>query len=140
MEIPQIVKTYIDTFSRGDLDAWLSTFAPDGTCSDSGTPQPLSGQALIDHYRPLFDGFPDLTVETVALHAITSDLSAWRWVIHGTNTGSYRGIPPSGRSLMLPGCEFIEVRDGLVQRVEGYFDHLSMLQQLGVVPSPVQAR
>jgi hypothetical protein len=94
MEIPQIVRTYIDTFCRGDLDAWLATIAPDGTCSDSGTPQPLSGQALIDHYGALFAGFPDLTVETVALHAITADLAAWRWVIRGTNTGSYRGFPP----------------------------------------------
>ena len=139
MEIPQIVSTYIDTFCRGDLDAWLATFAPDGTCSDSGTPQPLSGQALIDHYGALFAGFPDLTVETVALHAITADLAAWRWVIRGTHTGSYRGIPPTGRSLILPGCEFIEVRDGLVQRVEGYFDRLSLLQQLGVIPPMGQA-
>jgi hypothetical protein len=42
-----------------------------------------------------------------------------------------QGLPPSM-------C--IEVRDGLVQRVEGNFDRLSMLQHLGVVTSPVQAR
>jgi len=118
MEIPQIVSTYIDTFSRHDLDAWLATFAPDGTCSDSGTTEPLSGQALIDHYGGLFAGFPDATIETVALHAITEDLAVWRWI--------------------LPGCEFIEVREGLVQRVEGYFDRLSILDQLGLVPRPQQ--
>ena len=134
MEIPQIVKTYIDTFCRGDLDAWLATFAPDGTCSDPGTPQLLSGPAIKDHYAALFAGFPDLAVETVAVQAITADLAVWRWVIRGTHTGSYRGLPPSGRSLILPGCEFIAVREGLVQRVEGYFDRLSMLQQLGVLP------
>ena len=139
MEIPQIVSTYIDTFSRHDLDAWLATFAPDGTCSDSGTPEPLSGQALIDHYGGLFAGFPDATIETVALHAITEDLAVWRWTLRGTHTGSYRGFPPTGRSLILPGCEFIEVREGLVQRVEGYFDRLSLLGQLGLVPTPGQA-
>ncbi len=139
MELPQIVSTYIDTFSRHDLDAWLATFAPDRTCSDSGTPEPLTGQALIDHYDGLFAGFPDATIETVALHAITEDLAAWRWILRGTHTGSYRGFPPTGRSLILPGCEFIEVREGLVQRVEGYFDRLSMLQQLGVVPAPGQS-
>jgi steroid delta-isomerase-like uncharacterized protein len=139
MEIPQIVSTYIDTFSRHDLDAWLATFAPDGTCSDSGTPEPLSGQALIDHYGGLFAGFPDTTIETVALHAITEDLAVWRWILRGTHTGSYRGFPPTGRSLILPGCEFIEVREGLVQRVEGYFDRLGLLQQLDVVPVLGQA-
>ena len=135
MELPQIVSTYIDTFCRHDLDAWLATFAPDGTCSDPATAQPLSGQALKDHYGGLFAGFPDATCETVAVHAITEDLAVWRWVLCGTHTGSYRGLPPTGRSLNLPGCEFIEVRASKVHRVEGYFDRLSLLEQLGLVPA-----
>jgi len=139
MELPQIVKTYIDTFCRQDLDACLATFAPDGTYSDPGTAQPLSGQAIKDHFGGLFAGFPDATTETMALYAITEDLSVWRWVIHCTNTGSYRGLPPTGRSVILPGCEFIEVRASKVQRVEGYFDRLSMLQQLGLIPTSGQA-
>lgn len=135
MELPQIVSTYIDTFNRHDLDAWLATFVPDGTYSDPATAQPLSGQALKDYIGGAFAGFPDATFETVALHTITEDLAVWRWVMRGTNTGSYRGLPPTGRSLNLPGCEFIEVRAAKVHRVEGYFDRLSMLEQLGLVPA-----
>ena len=103
------------------------------------TPQPLTGQAIKDHYAALFVGFPDLICETVAVHAITADLAVWRWVVRGTNTGSYRGFPPTGHSVTLPGCEFIEVRASKVQRVEGYFDRLSMLQQLGLIPTSGQA-
>ena len=135
MELPQIVRTYIDTFCRQDLDACLATFAPDGTCSDPATAQPLSGQAIKDYFGGLFAGFPDATCETVAVHAITEHLAVWRWIFHGTNTGSYRGLPPTGRSVILPGCEFIEVRASKVQRVEGYFDRLTLLQQLGLVPA-----
>jgi steroid delta-isomerase-like uncharacterized protein len=139
MELPQIVRTYIDAFCRQDLDACLATFAPDGTYSDPATAQPLSGQAIIDHFGGVFAGFPDATTETVAVYAITEDLAVWRWVIRGTNTGSgYRGLPPTGRGVILPGCEFIEVRAGKLQRVEGYFDRLSMLEQLGVVPTSGQ--
>ena len=139
MELLQIVRTYIDAFCRQDVDACLATFAPDGTYSDPGTSQPLSGQAIKDHFGGLFAGFPDATTETMALYAITEDLSVWRWVIHCTHTGSYRGLPPTGRSVILPGCEFIEVRASKVQRVEGYFDRLSMLQQLGLIPTSGQA-
>jgi len=138
MELPQIVSTYIDTFSRQDLDAWVATFAHDGTYSDPVTAQPLSAQALKDHFAGFFAGFPDATTETVAVHAITEELAVWRMVIRGTQTGNYRGLPPTGRSLILPGCEFIEIRAGRVYRVEGYFDRLSILQQLGAVPAPVQ--
>ena len=134
MELPQIVSTYIDAFCRQDLDTCLATFAPDGTYSDPVTAQPLSGQALKDYFGRVFAGFTDATIETVAAHAITEDLVVWRWVIRGTNTGSNPGSPPTGRSLILPGCEFIEVREALVQRIEGYFDRLSILEQLGLVP------
>ncbi len=136
MELPQIINTYIDTFNRHDLDAWLATFAPDGSYNDPTTTQPLSGQALKDHFGGVLTRFPDVILETVALHAITADLVVWRWVMRGTNTGSSPGLPPTGRRLNLPGCEFIEVRQGLVQRVEGYFDRLSLREQLGLVPHP----
>jgi steroid delta-isomerase-like uncharacterized protein len=136
MELPQIINTYIDTFNRHDLEAWLATFAPDGTYNDPTTTQPLSGQALKNHFGGVLTRFPDAILETVALHAITADLAVWRWVLRGTNTGSSPGLPATGRSLNLPGCEFIEVRQGLVQRVEGYFDRLSLREQLGLVPRP----
>jgi steroid delta-isomerase-like uncharacterized protein len=138
MELPQIVRTYIDAFCHQDLDACLATFAPDGTYSDPVTARPLSGQALKDHFGGFVAGFPNWTCETVAVYAITADLAVWRWVIRGTNTGSYRGLPPTGRSVLLPGCEFIEVRAGKLQRVEGYFDRLSILEQLGLIPVPGQ--
>ena len=140
MEIPQIVGTYIDAFCRRDVDAWLATFAPDGTLSDPATDQqPFAGQALKDVVGGFFAGFPDAATETITAYAITADLVVWRWVIRGTHTGSYRSLTPTGRHLNLPGCEFLVVRDGLVQRVEGYFDRLNILQQLGVAPTPVQA-
>jgi steroid delta-isomerase-like uncharacterized protein len=136
MELPQIVRTYIDTFNRHDMDACLATFAPDGTYSDPGTTQPLSGQALKDHFDAFLTGFPDATFETVAVYAISENLAVWRWVYRGTNTGSYRGLPVTGRSVSMPGCEFIAVRDAKIHWVEGYFDRLSLLVQLGLAPHP----
>jgi steroid delta-isomerase-like uncharacterized protein len=137
VEIPGIVRAYIDTFCRRDLDAWLDTLEPDGTYSDPGTAQALSGQALKEHFAVFFAGFPDATCETVGLDPISEHLWAWRWVLRGTNTGSYRGLPSTGRTLVLPGCEFIEVRGDKVHRVEGYFDRLTLLGQLGLAPSPL---
>jgi len=136
IELPQIVSTYIDAFCHQDLDACLATFAPDGTYSDPVTAQPLWGQALKDYFGAWFAGFPDATTETVGVHAITEDLVVWRWVLRGTNTGSNHDSPSTGRSLILSGCEFIEVGEAQVQRIEGYFDRLSILEQLGLVPGP----
>jgi len=37
----------------------------------------------------------------------------------------------------MPACEFIETRGNKVYRVEGYFDRLTLLGQLGLATSPV---
>ncbi len=139
MELPRIVSTYIETFCRGDLDACLATFAPEGTYISASTTHTFSGPAIRDLFGAYFTGLPDLTCETVALHAISADVAVWRWVVRGTNTGAFRGLPPTGRSVVLRGCDFISVRAGKLQRVEGYVDRLGLLQQLGALPAPEQS-
>jgi len=135
VEVSQSVRAYVDACNRGDLDAMVATFAPDGTYSDPGTPEPVPAHAFKEHMTGFFAGFPDATFETVSLHAITEGPAVWRWVIHGTNTGSYRGLPPTGHTLVLPGCDFIEVNADKIQRIDGYFDRLTILVQLGLAPS-----
>jgi len=102
MEIPQVVHDYVDAFARADVDGCVGAFAADGTYSDPGTGGPLSGQALRDHFAAFFGGFPDARCQTVSLDPVTEHLSVWRWLLRGTNTGSYRGAPATGRSLTLP--------------------------------------
>lgn len=136
MEIPEVVTSYVDAFAHADVDACAGAFAPDGSYSDPGTAGPLSGQAIRDHFAAFFSGFPDATCETVSLDTVTEHLSVWRWILRGTNTGSYRGFPVTGRPLTLPGCEFIQVRDDKLHLVEGYFDRLTILGQLGLAPAP----
>jgi steroid delta-isomerase-like uncharacterized protein len=135
MDITQIVRSYVGAWQARDLDGYLATFAPDGTYSDPLLPQPTRAHNLREHLAGYFTGFPDVTCETVALDAISDQLCVWRFIIRGTNTGSFRDIPPTGRKVAQPACEFIEVRDGGINSVVGYMDVLTTLTQLGVAPS-----
>ena len=136
MEVPQAIRTYVDLFTPSGLDTWVTTFAPDGTYSGPSTPQPVPRDGLKEYFTGFFAGFPDARFETVGLDSISDHVWVWRWILHGTNTGSYRGNPTTGRSVTVPGVEFIELRGDQVYRVEGYFDRLTMLGQLGLVPGP----
>jgi steroid delta-isomerase-like uncharacterized protein len=140
VEIPQIVRTYVETFTATGLDAWLATFAPDGTYSDPNIPKPTLAHGLKEHFAGFFAGFPDATCETVGLDRISDHVWVWRFVCHGTNTGSLRGLPATGQRVAVPACEFIEIRGDHVCRVNGYVDRLTMLSQLGLAPtSPAKA-
>jgi predicted ester cyclase len=137
VEAPLVVRTYVEKFTAPGLDRWVTIFAPDGTYSDTSTPEPIPCNRLKEYLTGFFAGFPDARFETVGLDSISDDVWVWRWVLHATNTGSYRGLPVTGRSLTLPGVEFIEIRGDQVYKAEGYFDRLSMLVQLGLAPAPV---
>ena len=132
MDVPQIVRRYVEAWSARDLDGYLATFAADGTYSDPNLPEPTPAHGLKEHFAGYLAGFPDLSLETVALDAISDDVSVWRFIIRGTNTAPYHGVPPTERRLEVPGCEFIEVRGDRVHRVQGYIDRLTILNQLGL--------
>jgi steroid delta-isomerase-like uncharacterized protein len=135
MEVPQIIKTYVETWSTGDVETCIALFAPDGTYSDPTTPEPTVARSLKKYWEGFFAGFPDWKFETVGRDAISNNVWVWRWIVRGTHTGSFRGISPTGRRLTQPGCEFIEIRDGHIRSVVGYFDRLTIMNQLGLTPA-----
>jgi steroid delta-isomerase-like uncharacterized protein len=135
VEIPQVVRAYVEKFNPTGLDAWIATFAPDGTYSSPNVPKPTLARDLKKHFADFFVGFPDATFETVGLDAISDHVWVWRWVAHGTHTGSFRGLPATGHRIEVPGCEFIEIRNDHVVRAEGFVDRLTILIQLGLAPA-----
>jgi steroid delta-isomerase-like uncharacterized protein len=134
MEIPQIVRTYVKAWSSRDLNGYLAAYAPDGTYCSSAVPQPSPVKGLKEHFEGFFEGFPYATCETVGLDSISDHSWVWRFVIRGTHTGSFRGFPATGHKIEAPGCEFIEIHDDRVRNVVGYFDRLTILNQLGLTP------
>jgi hypothetical protein len=80
----------------------------------------------------LFSAFPDVSFEIVGEGLAAPDLVAAQWIMRGTNTGSMYGLPPTGRSIELPGADFIRVAGGKVRSVEGYFDSRGVPEQLGL--------
>jgi hypothetical protein len=140
MELPEVIRAYVDAYCRGDLDGCVAAFAPTGTYIAPGMSQPASGQAIKEQFALLFAGFPDLSCETVALERISESLSFWRWILRGTNTNAYRGLPPTGRSFTMHGCEFMEVQGDKLHWVEGYFDRLTLLTQLDLAPGATAPR
>src|ERR1700688_501829 len=100
MEPVQIAQRYFEAWNRRDPRAIVATFEKGGTYMDSAIPAPLTGDAIGAYAQGLWDAFPDLTFEIVKVAQGAEGLVAAEWLMTGTNTGSFNG---------LPGADFIRV-------------------------------
>jgi predicted ester cyclase len=66
------------------------------------------------------------------------DKVAGRIRFRATNTGSFQGMPPTGKAVDVTGAGIFRVVDGRVTDNWVNFDMLGLLQQLGVVQAPGQ--
>jgi steroid delta-isomerase-like uncharacterized protein len=121
---------YFSAWIARDADAILATLADDGTYADPSTGGPISGEAFRAYVTALWAAFPDLTFD-IASHA--DDGASAQWIMRGTNTGAFRGLPPTGKAVTVRGADFFTFApDGRIATVTGYFDGGAVPRQLGL--------
>ena len=79
--------------------------------------------------------FPDLQL-SIEDQVAEGDRVVTRWTAHGTHTGPFRGIPPTGKPGTMTGIDIDRNVDGRPIECWTNTDDLGLLQQLGVVPAP----
>jgi steroid delta-isomerase-like uncharacterized protein len=76
-------------------------------------------------------GFPDLHFEIVDLIS-EGDKVLTRWVLTGTHTGEYLGLPATGKSIRIEGMSLDRIEDGWVAEGFDGWDALALRRQLGL--------
>jgi predicted ester cyclase len=83
-------------------------------------------------------GFPDLQVELEDVLA-EGDKVSTRGVMHGTHTGLFNGIAPTGKTIAITYIDSWRIEGGKAVENWVQLDMMGMMQQLGVIPTPGQA-
>lgn len=143
-ENAEIARTVLELYNSHQSDpAWLEKIDPyiaeDCETIDVPTGRTLRGPEGYRQNALFFaEGFPDSKVELTNVFA-TEDQTVIEFTGRGTNTGPLHlptgDIPPTGRFSELRFCSVNRVRGGQVVRIHQYYDVLTMLQQLGLVPA-----
>src|SRR5436309_11116730 len=81
--------------------------------------------------------FADITIVPEKLIA-EGDLVTIYWIARGTNTGTGNGLPATGKKAELAGITIWRIVDGKIKEEWSAFDQLSMMQQLGLLPTDKQ--
>jgi steroid delta-isomerase-like uncharacterized protein len=124
-------RQYLDAWNARDADAIVRTFAAGGTYSDPTTGT-IAGDAIGTNARGLWSAFPDLSFDIASLAEAGSGRVVAEWIMKGTNTGAFQGLPPTGRPISLPGVDVMEVGEDGIRTVTGYFDTRAIPDQLGL--------
>jgi len=88
--------------------------------------------------RAFLAGCPDLHI-TIDQLVAEGDMVTKRWTYHATHTGDLAGLPPTGKRITMRGLELFRLLDGKIVECWLGYDNLSLMQQLGVIPTLEQA-
>lgn len=58
------------------------------------------------------------------------------WNFKGKHTGSFFGIPATGKSVDLDGTTLVRMQDGKIAEERDFYDNMVFMTQLGLMPEP----
>ncbi len=133
-----LVRRFVkDFWNEGNMSAADELMAP-GAEIHMPTGEVVDVDRLKSFARVFHGSFPDWHSTFEELIA-EGDRVAERWTGRGTHRGELQGIPPTGKRVEVPGSVFYRIVDGKIVEFRGHLDMLSLMQQLGAMPSPQQA-
>jgi len=133
-----VSRRWIEVFNLRDDAAEADVRAPEfvAYAPASLEPDPLRSQPWAEFLAGFVEGFPDLRLSVEAAVG-EGDLVAQRIHFEGTHTGTFQGLPPTGKRVSFEGLELNRhADDGRVAEHWFQLDALSLLQQLGLVVIP----
>ena len=93
-----------------------------------------SREGVKGYFASVFDAFPDLHA-TIHDQVAEGDLVVTRKVFRATHQGDFMGIAATGRTVEWNVIDIMSVVDGKIKDHWSSADRLSLMQQLGIVPS-----
>jgi steroid delta-isomerase-like uncharacterized protein len=87
-----------------------------------------------DLFREMFAAVPDL--ETTVSRVVAGEKqAAVEWRMRGTFDGAaFQGIEPTGKPIEMRGLDMLEVEDGKIRAITGYYDGAEYARQIGMLP------
>lgn len=92
-------------------------------------------QGLKDIIALMHTAYPDMKM-TVLSSAMNGDMAYVHYNQKGTNSGPMGPMPATGKTIDVNGVDIIRWQNGKAVEHWGYWDETTMMQQLGLAPTP----
>lgn len=125
-------------FNAGNLSVFDEMLAPAFVNHDPAAPMARDREGLKQYWAAICTGFPDH-------HSVAEDLIVEgdqvvkRATFHGTHTGEFMGLAPTGKQVANTTISIYRITDGRVTEIWWGYDTFGLMQQLGAIPQPEPA-
>ncbi len=124
------------TTENTDPERVLALFTDDGGFEDATFGVAVRGKEDLRRYvTGAFATVPDFTFGVTRRFA-ASHWAAIEWVMSGTHTGDFPGMPATGKRFSsVRGVSILELEAGKIRRESDYWDAATFMKQVGLLPS-----
>jgi steroid delta-isomerase-like uncharacterized protein len=121
--------SYFKAYETGDIEAVMRFIAPEYTLHPGGDGSPMNSAERRRDEIVFFSAFSN--IKTVVEDQIAEgEEVANRIVMHCTHTGAYQGIPATGKRIVMPYIDILQIKAGKIVEEWVEFDMASILKQI----------
>jgi steroid delta-isomerase-like uncharacterized protein len=132
-----IARRLNEAFDTNDRVALEELFAPGLLAHFAGIPTPFNREAFLQMaglFAAAFTENQTTTDDQIAEGDKVMTRITWRAV----HSGDFQGIPATGKQIEVTGVAIDRIQDGKIVEHWSNLDQMSLMQQLGAIPSPGQ--
>jgi len=126
-----LIRSYVETWNRGDFQGLTEYWSSD--MRHHTRTQSHDFDEVKKIVGSFMTAFPDLQWQIDDIVA-EGDRVVTRMTAQATHTGSYMGLPPTGKKINCSVLGIARVDDGRIAEHWGVTDELAMMSQLGLLP------
>ena len=130
-----IGRQVFEAWNAHDADAYAALLDPNHTIEGDTIPggRAVGRDAAREYMQVYVNAFPDLHFE-IEREFAAGDYTVVCWKSSGTHRGPLPGIPATGRSGSVRGCNVLRIGNGRITQAWTYWDGATLLRNLGVLP------
>lgn len=133
--IKMYTQVWDDVINKGKIDQ-INNQNFDANITMISSPENIVGiDAFKAHYQNFVTGFSEQLFIIKEIFGQGDNLVK-HWSFKGRHTGSFFGIPATGKLIDVEGVTLVKMKDGKIAQEQDFMDSMIFLQQLGILSNP----
>jgi steroid delta-isomerase-like uncharacterized protein len=126
-----VARNYFKAYETGDIEAVMKFIAADYILHPGGTGETMNSDERKRDETVFFSAFSNIKT-AVEDQIAEGDRVANRITMHCTHTGKYQGIPATGKRIVIPYIDILQIKAGRIVEEWVEFDMMSVIKQINL--------